>query len=171
MLLVLINICVFLKIVPLTNGLIIIPPAQKVVGGYTGFTPSVRLSIRPSGIPCPLCSAYSFGWIHFIFIHLIEQLQKVCRMLRFLQNIKICNLCNFFKICNYDFVFFWFGIWCESLVWFIMGRQGVSQNACSCSSYYYYWLMMVWHWSTFIEVTEIMRMIPIQITLCNAMQI
>ena len=31
-----------------------------------------------SHIPCLLCSAYSYGWIHFIFIHLIQQLQKVC---------------------------------------------------------------------------------------------
>ena len=33
------------------------------------------------------------------------------------------------KICNYEFVFFWLGIWCESLVWVIMGRRGISQNA------------------------------------------
>ena len=36
-------------------------------------------SVRPS-VPCPLCNAYSSGWIHFIFIHLIKQLQKVCRV-------------------------------------------------------------------------------------------
>ena len=57
----------------------------KLLGGYIGFTPSVRLSVRPSvpcpsRILCPLCSFYSSGWIHFIFIHLIKQLQKVCRM-------------------------------------------------------------------------------------------
>ena len=61
---------------------LIIPPHNEVVGGYIGFTlsvhPSVRLSIHPSRIPCPLCSAYSSGWIRFIFIHLIKQLQKVC---------------------------------------------------------------------------------------------
>ena len=101
--------------------IIIIPPAQQSCwGGYIGFTPSVRLSVRPSRIPCPLCSFYSSGWIHFIFIHLIKQLQKVCR---------VWNFGNFFKICNFDFVLFWLGIWCESLVWVIMGRRGVSQNA------------------------------------------
>ena len=43
--------------------------------GYIGFTRSVRLpSVRPSRIPCPLCSAYSSGWIHLILIHLIKQL-------------------------------------------------------------------------------------------------
>ena len=32
-------------------------------------------------------------------------------------------------MCNFDFVLFWFGIWCESPVWVIMGWRGVSQNA------------------------------------------
>ena len=73
---------------------IIILPAQRSCWGYIGFTPSVRLSVhpsvpRPSRIPCPLCSFYSSGWIHFIFMHLIKQLQKVCRVQSFLQNLKI----------------------------------------------------------------------------------
>ena len=37
-------------------------------------------SVCPSCMLCPLCSTYSSGWILFIFIHLIKQLQKVCRM-------------------------------------------------------------------------------------------
>ena len=84
-------------------------PHSKVVGGYTGFTPSACPSIiyghelpymkktrkkkqvcgaacfmaaeikfskdvRPSRILCQLCSAYTSGWIHFIFLHLIKQL-------------------------------------------------------------------------------------------------
>ena len=48
------------------------PPYSKVVGG------GILVSLSPSRIPCPLCSTYSSGWIHFIFIHLIKQLQKVC---------------------------------------------------------------------------------------------
>ena len=104
---------------------------EVVVGGYIGFTLSVRPSVRPSvprpsRIPCPLCSFYSSGWIHFIFMHLIKQLQKVCLVQSFLQNFKFWQ---FFKICNFDFVLFWLRIWCESLVWVIMGRRGVSQNA------------------------------------------
>ena len=48
------------------------------------------------------------------------------------------NFWQFFKICN--FVLFWLGIWCESLVWVIMGWQGrgvgISERRCSsCSSY------------------------------------
>ena len=53
-------------------------------GGYIGFTPSVRPSVSLS-IPHLLCSTYSSGQIHFIFIHLIKQLQKVCRVSSFLQ--------------------------------------------------------------------------------------
>ena len=41
---------------------------------------SLSPSVRLSRILCPLCSAYSSGLIHFIFIHLIKQLQKVCRV-------------------------------------------------------------------------------------------
>ena len=47
---------------------------------FHSVRPSVCPSVRLSRIPCPLCSTYSFGWIHFIFIHLIKQLQKVCRV-------------------------------------------------------------------------------------------
>ena len=73
---------------PGDNGLrlemIIMPPHNEVVEGNIGFTlsirPSVRPSVRPSRIPCSLHSAYSSGWIHFIFIHLIKQLQEVCRV-------------------------------------------------------------------------------------------
>ena len=35
----------------------------KLLGGYIGFTPSVRPSIRPSRMPYPLCNVYSSGWI------------------------------------------------------------------------------------------------------------
>ena len=57
----------------------IIPPAQKSCWGVYWFH-FVRPSVCPSCILCPLCSTYSSGWIHLIFIHLIKQLQKVCRM-------------------------------------------------------------------------------------------
>ena len=42
---------------------------------------------------------------------------------------RLQNFKHFLKICNFYFVLFWLGIWCEPLVWVIMGRWGVSQNA------------------------------------------
>ena len=64
---------------------IIIPPAStKLIGGYTGITLSVYPSVRPSvrlwTESCPLCIFTNAHWIHFIFAHLIKQLQKVCRV-------------------------------------------------------------------------------------------
>ena len=60
------------------------PPHNEVVGGYIGFTPSVRpsvcLSVRPSRIPCPLCSIYSSAWILSIFGTNDQQHERVCRM-------------------------------------------------------------------------------------------
>ena len=52
------------------------PCTTKFLGIY--WFHSVCPSVCPYRIPCPLCSAYSFSWIHFIFIHLIKQLQEVC---------------------------------------------------------------------------------------------
>ena len=71
-------------------------PEQQSCWGVYWFH-SVCPSIRPSRILCLLCSAYSSGWIHFIFTHLIKQPQKVCRVLSFSQNLKIWNFGNFSK--------------------------------------------------------------------------
>ena len=56
----------------LLGGILVSPPPS--------VRPSVHPSVRPSRILCPLCSTNSFGWIHLIFIHLIKQLQQVCRV-------------------------------------------------------------------------------------------
>ena len=71
-------------------------------GAYTGFTLSVRLFTPPSvclsALPsvclsvcllmksCLFCIFHSTSQIHFIFTHLISQLQKVCHMLSFWTN-------------------------------------------------------------------------------------
>ena len=41
------------------------PHTSKLLGVY--WFHSVRLSVHPSRIPCPICSIYSSGWILFIF--------------------------------------------------------------------------------------------------------
>ena len=62
------------------------PHTTKLLWGYIGFIPSVHPSVRPSvrQSVLPLCCAYSPGWIHFISIHLIKQLQQVCHVYSFL---------------------------------------------------------------------------------------
>ena len=91
-----------------------IPRTTKLLWGIlVSLRPSVCPSVRPasiphpSRIPCPLCSFYISGWIHFIFIHLIKQLQKVCRVQSFLQNFKIWSFGNFLRfvtltLCCFD---------------------------------------------------------------------
>ena len=51
------------------------PPNNEVVGGYIGFTPSVR----PSRLPCPLCNIYSSGWILSILNTNDHYHERVCR--------------------------------------------------------------------------------------------
>ena len=51
------------------------PPNNEVVGGYIGFTPSVR----PSHLPCPLCNIYSSGWILSILATNDLYHERVCR--------------------------------------------------------------------------------------------
>ena len=64
-------------------GCLLYPPHKEVVGGYTGFTPSVRLSVCPSvrlsRMPCPLCIIYSYGWILFILGTNDHYHKRVCR--------------------------------------------------------------------------------------------
>ena len=104
------------------------PPAQRSCMGVYWFH-SVRLSVPPSVRPsvlCRLCSAYSSGWIHFIFTHLIKQLQKVCCMESFLQNFKIWICVNFLKFVTLTLS--WDLMWVTSMG--NHGAAGVSQNAC-----------------------------------------
>ena len=94
---------------------------------------SVRPSVpRPSRIPCPLCSFYSSGWILFIFIHLIKQLQKVCCVQSFLQNCKM---------------------WISSV-----GNHGAAggiseRRRSSCSSFTDWYLQIFWRWCPLMNAT------------------
>ena len=63
---------------------IFIPPATKL-GGYIGFTLSVRLSVCLSvclsvNLSCPPCGIYSSGWILSIFGTSDQEHERVCRM-------------------------------------------------------------------------------------------
>ena len=66
---------------PLGDFILIIPIAStKLIGGHTGITLSVCPSVRLWTESCPLCIFNNTHRIHFIFAHLIKQLQKVCRV-------------------------------------------------------------------------------------------
>ena len=99
-------------------------------GVLVSLRPSVRPSVCPSRVRCPLCIAYSSDWIFFIFKHLIKQLQK-------------CVACNVsFKISQFEFlaifqnlelwlclVLTWDLMWITGTIRVIMGWRGISQNA------------------------------------------
>ena len=62
------------------------PPHNEVVGGVYWFHSvrpfvhlSVRPSVRPSRMPCPLCIIYSYGWILFILGTNDHYHERVCR--------------------------------------------------------------------------------------------
>ena len=66
------------------------PPLQRSwKGGHTGITLSVRPSVRLWIESCPLRIFNNTYQIHFIFAHLIKQLQKVCCVLCLLKKFEI----------------------------------------------------------------------------------
>ena len=70
------------------------PPAPRSGWGVYWFElvcPSVRLWTTSF----PLCIFHNNSRIHIIFIHLIKQLQKVCRVLTFFKNSKIWIFADF----------------------------------------------------------------------------
>ena len=54
------------------------PRTTKLLGGVYWFH-SVRPSVRPSRMPCPLCIIYSYGWIVFILGTNDHYHERVCR--------------------------------------------------------------------------------------------
>ena len=121
-------------------------------GGYTGFTSSIHPSVHPyvhlsvdkivsalylpKYLPDPfyICTSYQATSEGVSYGMVIAKLKNL-------------NFWNFFKICNFDFVLLWHGIWYESIVWIIMGRRRVfsecrhsSCSSCGCFVSYEYLL-------------------------------
>ena len=95
-------------------------------GGYIGFTQSVRTSVRPASHVRSVAPTVLVGSISYLY--LLSSSFRRCVPCKVSCNNSKFEFFHFFSICSFDFVFFWLGIWCESLVWVIMGRWGVSQN-------------------------------------------
>ena len=104
----------------------------KLLGVY--WFQSIHLSVRPSIRPyvCPascgcfVMPAVLVGSISYLYI-LSGNFRRFVAYNVSCKKFKNLNFGQFFEIFN--LVLFWLGIWCESLVWVIMGRQGISQNA------------------------------------------
>ena len=110
-------------------------------GGYIGFTPSVR----PSCIPCPLCSAYSSGLDQFhIYTSYQATSEGVSCVEFFFAKFKIWIFGNFLKLVT---------LICLVLTWDLMritsmGNHGAAggiseRRHSSCSSYF---CMFLWYW-------------------------
>ena len=105
---------------------IIIPSAQKSFGGYIGFTPSVCPSVstfvRPSfqhSVSAQYCLQFWLDPFHILTSY--QATSEGVLHVKFLAKFQKLDFGQFFWICNFDFVLFWLGIWCESLVWVITG--------------------------------------------------
>ena len=95
---------------------------------FHSVRPSVRPSrVRPASRVRSVASTVLVGSISYLCIN--KATSKGVSRAKYLAKFWNLKFWQFFKICNFDFVLFWLGIWCESLVWVIMGRRRVSQNA------------------------------------------
>ena len=109
-----------------TNWLSLYPLSMKLKGGIlVSPCPSIRLWTES----CPLCIFHNIHRIHFIFTHLIKQLQKVCHVLSFFPILKkfevLVNSLNLqLWLC---LVMTWDPIWIDSMG--NHGRRGYPQNA------------------------------------------
>ena len=115
------------------------PPAStKLRGGILvshrpsvcpSIGPSIPLSVSPSVCGqnrfCSVSSTIPVGSISYLHI-LSSNFRGVLRV-RVIA--KFWNFWQILEICNFDFVFLWHELWCESLVWVTLGRREVSQNA------------------------------------------
>ena len=99
---------------------IINPISTKLKGGIlVSPCPSVHLWTES----CLLCIFNNIHRIHFLFAHLIKQLQKMCHVF---QNSTIWNCGKFFKFVTLTLSSFDLGwIQYDSIVWVIMRRWGV----------------------------------------------
>ena len=107
------------------------PASMNVKGGYIGFILTVRLSVCPSF--CGWNRVRSVSWTilaGFIsYLHILSSNFRRCITCKVHQKkFQKFMFWQFFLICSFNFVLFWLGIQYESIVWVIMGQQGVSSE-------------------------------------------
>ena len=157
------NNCTSELYLPRTSRHFIIPLAQRSCRGYIGFTPSVwhtcasalsgwsslsspiqtcimlwvcsywETSIRPASRVRSVAPTVLVGSISYLYI-LSSNFRRcvMCKVSCKISKFKFFAIFLNLWLCQV----FWLGIWCESLVWVIMGwLGGISERRCSsCSS-------------------------------------
>ena len=109
--------------------LLLYPPHNEVVGVGVYWFHSVRPSVRPAS---RVRSVAPTVLVDFIFIHLISS--NFWRCVACDVSCEIWIFCNLFLFVTLNLFSF---DWCESPVWVIMGRRGISERRrSSCSSYW-----------------------------------
>ena len=101
----------------------------KGVGCWVYWFHLVRLSVRPS-VDIIVSALYLQQYLpdpFHIYTSYQETSEGVSR-LKFVSKFKYLKLWQILKICNFDFVLFWFGIQYVSIVWVTMGRRRVSSE-------------------------------------------
>ena len=124
-------------------------PAQLSCLGVYWFH-SVHPSVRPAFCVCSVAPTVLVGSISYLYI-LWSNFRR-CVLFTSFAKFQNLNFWQFFKICNFDFVFFWLGIWCESQVGVIMGWRRVSQNAGILIVLVRNWIDL---WSFVIQIMEV----------------
>ena len=72
----------------------------------------------------------SISYLHI----LLSNFRRCVTSKSFYANFTNLKFWQIFQICNFVFVLFWLGIWCESIVWVIIGRRRVLSE-CRHSSF------------------------------------
>ena len=119
--------------------IIILPASAKLKEGYTDFSavhPFIHLLVYLRMESCPLCILHNTCWIHFIFMHLINQLLiECCKFYIFLHFFRFVTLIliALFSLRMKE-------IWYESMVLIIMEQRRVfwkCKHSSCCSSYWF----------------------------------
>ena len=99
---------------------------KQVCGAACFMAAEIKFSedVRPASRVRSISPTFLVGSISYLYI--ISSNFRWCAACKVTCKFQNLNFWHSLKICNFDFVLFWLGIWCESLVWVIMGG-GISE--------------------------------------------
>ena len=108
------------------------PRTIKLLGVYWfhSLRPSVCPSVRPTSCVRSVAPKVLVGFFHIYTSY--QATSEGVSHVKFLAKFQNLNFWQCFKIYNFDFVLFWLGIWCESLIWIIGPRHGAAGGISEC---------------------------------------